>query len=110
MQMMTPVTNPDVLAQYPHIAPPRERHHGGDFPDSYQTDPGRPSAGHGRLAQCQVCGTYLRVGQPHSALKPIPHCSVEMMTVVESEGFEERAEAEADRRLEEKRRARGGRN
>ena len=37
----------------------------------------------GRVYQCSECGTLLRSGQPHSALKPHPHQSLDALVVVE---------------------------
>lgn len=95
--MLITVTNPDVLKQFPHLAPPRpvlvdtvvvergkhRESRGLRSESTYAEDPGDARAGHGRLTVCSVCGTYLRAGQPHSALSPTPHQSLDMLTVVE---------------------------
>ncbi len=41
--------------------------------------------GGGRVLQCSECGTLLRPGQPHSALKPTPHQSIGALIVIEPE-------------------------
>lgn len=83
------VTDPVILAQFPEVAP--EKYVLADIVSlgkgrsvsTYKTDPGRPRAGHGRVIRCEVCGTLLRSGQPHSALEPVPHQTLDMLTVVE---------------------------
>ena len=40
--------------------------------------------GGGKVLQCSECGTLLRSGQPHSALKPTPHQSVGALVIVEA--------------------------
>jgi len=34
-------------------------------------------------ARCPSCGTALRPGQPHTALEPTPHRTLEMLVVLE---------------------------
>lgn len=111
--MLITVTREDVLKQYPHLAPERleltdtEVAERGVSVSTYAVTPGLPRAGHGRLTLCSICGTYLRAGQPHSALKPVAHQTLDMLTVVEPADFEEREERAAEERLELKRRERG---
>ncbi len=35
--------------------------------------------------QCRFCGTYLKPGQPHTALEPIPHETYEMLIAFETD-------------------------
>ena len=113
--MLITVTNRDVLKKSPHLTPSRVEMTdtvalgAGKSASSYEVTRGDKGAGHGRLARCSACGTYLRAGQPHSALRPVPHQSLDMLTVTEPEDFEERAEEDAEFRLDARRRARGGR-
>ena len=85
--MLIQVTDPNVLAQYPHRAPPKMGiidmvvGEGG----IYEMDPGTPEAGVGRLVQCDICKTYLRTGEPHTATDPVPHTAYDMLTVIEPE-------------------------
>ncbi len=73
------VTDPAILAHFPAIAPPKDELTDivsisrGRSESTYTTNPGRPKAGVGEVFQCETCGTYLRAGQPHSALQPEPH-------------------------------------
>lgn len=89
--MLTVITDPTILAQYPHLAPPKTRvvdmiaTKDGRGNLVYELDPGTPEAGHGRLVQCDICKTYLRAGEPHTAELPTPHTSYEMVTVIEPE-------------------------
>jgi len=91
--MLITVTNPDVLKNYPHLAPARLELTdtvavgSGVSESTYEEKPKDPRAGHGRLSLCSVCGTYLRTGQPHSGLKPEPHQSLDMLTVYEPEVY-----------------------
>lgn len=86
------VTDPVILAQFPEVAP--EKYVLADIVSlgkgrsvsTYKTDPGRPRAGHGRVIRCEVCGTLLRSGQPHSAPRSsssVPHQTLDMLTVVD---------------------------
>lgn len=110
--MMITITRPDVLKRYPHLSPgglrltDMEATAGGQSVSTYTETKKDASAGHGRLSCCSLCGTYLRAGQPHSALLPEPHQALDMLTVYEPEDFEERLEERAEERLEEKRLAR----
>lgn len=88
--MLIEIRDPEILAQYPHLAPPKlqvvDMVHTKDGDQSiYEMDPGTPEAGHGRLTQCALCGTYLRTGQPHTATLPEPHTAYGMLRVVEPE-------------------------
>lgn len=86
--MLVNITDPEILKQYPHLAPPKMRvidmvpQADGDS-TIYELDPGTPEAGTGRLVQCALCGTYLRTGQPHTATQPEPHTAFDMLHVVE---------------------------
>jgi hypothetical protein len=88
--MLLNVTDPAILAQYPHLAPPKLEvidmvaTVDGDK-TTYAINPGTPEAGHGRLTQCALCGTFLRTGQPHTATQPEPHTAFDMLRVVEPE-------------------------
>jgi len=90
--MLIEIRDPAILAQYPHLAPPKmqviDMVATKGFTEGetiYEMAPGTPEAGHGRLTQCALCGTFLRTGQPHTATLPEPHTSFEMVTVVEPE-------------------------
>jgi len=37
----------------------------------------------GRTFECSECGTRLRIGQPHTALQPKPHVTLDALTVLE---------------------------
>lgn len=50
--------------------------------DHYMLVPGDPTPT--PTMQCLVCGTRLRPGQPHSALKPEPHQTIAPLIVPES--------------------------
>jgi hypothetical protein len=86
---LTEITDPAVLAEFPAIAPAKDELADiisigkGRSVSLYQTNPGRPRAGSGRVVRCEVCGTLLRPGQPHSAVEPEPHQTLDMLTVVE---------------------------
>jgi hypothetical protein len=86
---LTEITDPAILAEFPAIAPAKDEmvdivsFGKGRSLSTYATNPGRPKAGHGRVVRCEVCGTLLRPGQPHSAVEPEPHQTLDMMTVVE---------------------------
>ena len=86
---LTEVTDPAILSQFPEIAPAKnelvdmEALGKGRSVSTYATSPGRPKAGHGRVVRCEVCGTLLRPGQPHSGVEPEPHQTLDMLTVVE---------------------------
>lgn len=116
MSELTIVTDSRVLEQYPHLSPAKERvvdmevsRLGGKDVTvlRYGTDPGDAEAGHGRLLRCEACGTYLRSGQPHSAVSPFPHQALDMLVVVEPADFEELAEEDDRYRMDALRRARG---
>ena len=85
--MLITITDPNILAQYPHLAPPKTRMidmvvgEGG----IYEMDPGTPEAGVGRLVQFSICSTYLRNGEPHTATDPVPHTAYDMLHVIEPE-------------------------
>jgi len=88
--MLIKVTDPTILAQYPHLAPPKLRvvdmiptKAGGET--VYARDPGTPELGTGRLVQCDICSTYLRSGEPHTATEPTPHTAFDMVVVEEPE-------------------------
>ena len=51
----------------------------------YVIDPGIPESGYGRLVQCDICKTYLREGEPHTATLPTPHTAFDMLTIIEPE-------------------------
>ena len=88
--MLITITDPDILKNYPHLAPPKTRlidmvvatDGKGEI---YEMDPGTPEAGVGRLVQCDICKTYLRSGEPHTATEPTPHTAYDMLTVIEPE-------------------------
>lgn len=88
--MLIEITDPAILAQYPHLAPPKVEVIDmvatleGDK-TVYDLKPGTPELRHGRLVQCSFCGTFLRTGQPHTATLPTPHTAFDMVTVVEPE-------------------------
>jgi hypothetical protein len=86
---LTEITDPTILSQFPALAPAKdelvdmESLGKGRSVSTYATSPGRPKAGHGRVVRCEVCGTLLRTGQPHSGVEPEPHQTLDMITVVE---------------------------
>ncbi len=86
---LTEITDPVILSQFPELAPEKDELTDivslgkGRFAATYATNPGRPRAGRGRVVRCEVCGTLLRSGQPHSGLEPVPHQTLDMITVVE---------------------------
>jgi len=57
--------------------------HTGVLSDGLRKTPD-PRSGHGRVLQCSECGTRLRTGQPHTGLEPIPHTSLDALTVIEA--------------------------
>lgn len=93
--MLLKITNPDVLAEYPHLAPPKLRvtdmvaRDDGSGGTIYEMDPGTPEAGHGRLVECVYCGARLRAGEPHTATLPVPHTAYDQIVVVEPEFTEQ---------------------